>query len=88
MIFDGCCKKPEKHHHIEEVYTFSVHGLDKAMGLAPTRLAIVLLFIWLRRFNSCNHNDEFIMIQIGLKILEVNQVLVIFKKHACIRSNV
>ncbi|MEC5164329.1 hypothetical protein RCH18_000045 [Flavobacterium sp. PL11] len=29
------------HHHIEEVFTpFPVHGLDKAMGLAPTRLAI------------------------------------------------
>ncbi|TPV35859.1 DUF3341 domain-containing protein [Paucihalobacter ruber] len=28
-------------HQIEEVYTpFPVHGLDKAMGLAPTRLAI------------------------------------------------
>lgn len=28
-------------HHIEEVYTpFPVHGLDKAMGLAPTRIAI------------------------------------------------
>lgn len=28
-------------HHIEEIYTpFPVHGLDKAMGLAPTRLAI------------------------------------------------
>jgi|TARA_B110000977_G_C11087290_1_gene495172 hypothetical protein len=28
-------------HHIEEVYCpFPVHGLDKAMGLAPTRLAI------------------------------------------------
>lgn len=31
----------EAHYHIEEVYTpFPVHGLDKAMGLAPTRLAI------------------------------------------------
>ncbi|MEL4308810.1 DUF3341 domain-containing protein [Joostella sp. CR20] len=31
----------EAHHHIEEIYTpFPVHGLDKAMGLAPTRLAI------------------------------------------------
>ncbi len=31
----------QKHHHIEEVYTpFPVHGLDKAMGLAPTRIAI------------------------------------------------
>ncbi len=28
-------------YHIEEVYTpFPVHGLDKAMGLPPTRLAI------------------------------------------------
>jgi len=32
--------KAEK-YHIEEVYTpFPVHGLDKAIGLAPTRLAI------------------------------------------------
>ena len=28
-------------YHIDEVYTpFPVHGLDKAMGLAPTRIAI------------------------------------------------
>lgn len=28
-------------HHIEEIYCpFPVHGLDKAMGLAPTRIAI------------------------------------------------
>ncbi len=28
-------------HHIDEVYCpFPVHGLDKAMGLAPTRIAI------------------------------------------------
>jgi len=32
--------KAEK-YHIEEVFTpFPVHGLDKAMGLAPTRIAI------------------------------------------------
>jgi hypothetical protein len=32
--------KAEK-HHIDEVYTpFPVHGLDKVMGLAPTRIAI------------------------------------------------
>lgn len=30
-----------KRFHIEEIYTpFPVHGLDKAMGLAPTRIAI------------------------------------------------
>lgn len=29
------------HHHIEEVFTpFPVHGLEKAMGLAGTRIAI------------------------------------------------
>ena len=29
-------------HHIEEVYTpFPVHGLDKAMGLEETRIAIM-----------------------------------------------
>lgn len=34
-------KVREKHYHIEEIYTpFPVHGLDKAMGLAPTRIAI------------------------------------------------
>ena len=32
--------KAEK-HYIEEIYTpFPVHGLDEAMGLAPTRIAI------------------------------------------------
>jgi hypothetical protein len=32
--------KNEK-HHIEEIFTpFPVHGLDKAMGLEPTRIAI------------------------------------------------
>ena len=31
----------DANYHIEEVFTpFPVHGLDKAMGLAPTRLAI------------------------------------------------
>lgn len=31
----------EAHYHIDEIYTpFPVHGLDKAMGLAPTRIAI------------------------------------------------
>jgi hypothetical protein len=31
----------EARYHIAEVYTpFPVHGLDKAMGLAPTRIAI------------------------------------------------
>jgi hypothetical protein len=34
-------KVKAERHHIEEVFTpFPVHGLDKAMGLEPTRMAI------------------------------------------------
>lgn len=34
-------KTKAAHHHIEEIYTpFPVHGLDKAMGLAGTRIAV------------------------------------------------
>ncbi len=34
-------KVKAERHHIEEIYTpFPVHGLDKAMGLAPTKIAI------------------------------------------------
>ncbi|WP_159801030.1 DUF3341 domain-containing protein [Flavobacterium sp. MK4S-17] len=41
ILMDAVKKTRAAHHHIEEVYTpFPVHGLDKAMGLAPTRLAI------------------------------------------------
>lgn len=40
-LMDAVVKTRAAHHHIEEVYTpFPVHGLDKAMGLQPTRLAI------------------------------------------------
>lgn len=38
---DAVKKTRAAHHHIEEVFTpFPVHGLDKALGLAHTRLAI------------------------------------------------
>jgi len=38
-------------HDIEEVYTpFPVHGLDKAMGLAPTRIAIASFLFGLTGF--------------------------------------
>ena len=40
-LMDAVKKTRAAHHHIEEVFTpFPVHGLDKAMGIAPTRLAI------------------------------------------------
>jgi len=41
VLVSAVKKVKAAHHHIEEVYTpFPVHGLDKALGLAPTRLAI------------------------------------------------
>jgi hypothetical protein len=41
VLMDAVKQTRKAHHHIEEVYTpFPVHGLDKAMGLAPTRIAI------------------------------------------------
>lgn len=41
VLMSAVKKVKAANHHIEEVYTpFPVHGLDKAMGLAPTRIAI------------------------------------------------
>lgn len=41
ILMDAVHKTRAAHHHIEEVFTpFPVHGLDKAMGISPTRLAI------------------------------------------------
>ena len=41
VVLDAVKKVKAANHHIEEVFCpFPVHGLDKAMGLAPTRIAI------------------------------------------------
>ena len=41
VLMSAVKKVKAERYHIEEIYTpFPVHGLDKAMGLAPTRLAI------------------------------------------------
>ncbi|XLS29798.1 DUF3341 domain-containing protein [Flavobacteriaceae bacterium M23B6Z8] len=41
ILMNAVKKVKAAKHHIEEVYCpFPVHGLDKAMGLAPTRIAI------------------------------------------------
>jgi hypothetical protein len=41
VLMDAVKKVKAERYHIEEIYTpFPVHGLDKAMGLAPTRIAI------------------------------------------------
>ena len=45
VLVDAVKAVKAEHHHIEEVFCpFPVHGLDKAMGLAPTRLAITAFF--------------------------------------------
>lgn len=41
VLLKAVKKVKAAHHHIDEIYCpFPVHGLDKAMGLAPTRIAI------------------------------------------------
>jgi hypothetical protein len=41
VLMDAVKTVKAERYHIEEIYTpFPVHGLDKAMGLAPTRIAI------------------------------------------------
>ena len=41
VLMDAVRQTRAAHHHIEEIFTpFPVHGLDKAMGLSPTRIAI------------------------------------------------
>ena len=42
VLMHAVKKVRAEHHHIEEVYTpFPVHGLDKALGLEDTRIAIM-----------------------------------------------
>ena len=50
--------------HIEEIYTpFPVHGLDKAMGLAPTRIAITAFIYGLIGLTVAIVMMNFIMIE-------------------------
>ena len=54
----------EKHLHISEVYTpFPVHGLDKAMGLAPTKIAITAFLYGLLGLSVAITMMNFIMIE-------------------------
>ena len=55
--------KAEK-HHIEEIYTpFPVHGLDKAMGLDGTRIAIAAFMYGLVGLTVAVVMMNFIMIE-------------------------
>ena len=46
-------------HHIEEVYTpFPLHGLDKAMGMEDTRIAIMAFILRMYWIDRSHCDDE------------------------------
>ena len=52
------------HHHIEEVSCpFPVHGLDKAMGLAPTKIAITAFFYGITGLSFAIWMTNYMMIE-------------------------
>ncbi|CAM4431283.1 DUF3341 domain-containing protein [Flavobacterium terrigena] len=56
-------KTKAAHYHIEEIYTpFPVHGLDKAMGLVGTRLAICAFLFGVTGLTIYSFMLKFIMI--------------------------
>jgi len=64
ILLQAVKKVREKHYHIEEVYTpFPVHGLEKAMGLADTRIAITSFLYGLVGLSVAVLMMDFIMIQ-------------------------
>lgn len=64
ILLQAVKKVREKHYHIEEVYTpFPVHGLEKAMGLADTRIAITSFLYGLVGLSVAVLMMNFIMIQ-------------------------
>jgi Protein of unknown function (DUF3341) len=64
ILMDAVKETRKAHHHIEEVYTpFPVHGLDKAMGLAPTRLAIASFMYGVVGLSVATWMMNFVMIQ-------------------------
>ena len=64
ILMDAVKQTRKAHHHIEEVFCpFPVHGLDKAMGLAPTRLAICAFLFGLTGLSFGTWMMNFIMIQ-------------------------
>ncbi|PWH84192.1 DUF3341 domain-containing protein [Algibacter marinivivus] len=64
ILMSAVKKVKEERHHIEEIYTpFPVHGLDKAMGLAPTRIAITAFMYGLVGLTVAILMMNFIMIE-------------------------
>ncbi|MGB0974484.1 MAG: DUF3341 domain-containing protein [Flavobacteriaceae bacterium] len=64
VLMDAVKTVRKADYHIEEVFTpFPVHGLDKAMGLAPTRLAITAFMYGLVGLSVAVTMMNFIMIK-------------------------
>lgn len=64
ILMDAVKQTRKAHHHIEEVYTpFPVHGLDKAMGIPPTRLAIASFIYGLVGLTVATVMMNYIMIE-------------------------
>jgi len=64
VVLDAVKKVKAAHHHIEEVFCpFPVHGLDKALGLAPTRLAITAFMYGLLGLGVAVWMTNYMMIQ-------------------------
>ena len=64
VVLDAVKKVKAADHHIEEVFCpFPVHGLDKAMGLAPTRLAITAFMYGITGLGVAIWMTNYMMIQ-------------------------
>ena len=64
VLMDAVKQTRKAHHHIEEVFCpFPVHGLDKAMGIEPTRLAICAFIYGLCGLSFATWMMDYIMIQ-------------------------
>ncbi len=64
VLMDAVKQTRAAKHHIEEVFTpFPVHGLDKAMGLSPTRLAICSFMYGCVGLSFATWMMDYIMIQ-------------------------
>ena len=64
VLLDSIKKVRAKDISIKEVYTpFPVHGLDKAMGLAPTKLAITAFFYGITGLSFAIWMTNYMMIQ-------------------------
>lgn len=64
ILMSAVKKVKAARYHIEEIYTpFPVHGLDKAMGLEPTRIAITAFMYGLVGLTVAITMMNFIMIE-------------------------